>query len=1089
LSAGPKIVVLGMMTKMPVPGVVWQTVHYLVGLERLGYETYYVEAHARTPSMFMETEEDDGSGRAAAFIENVCRRFGFEGRWCYQALHDDGACYGLSQGELNRLYGSATLLVNLHGGTQPLPEHTATGSLIYLETDPVQLQAELHSGFQESIDFLDPHCAFFTFAGNYGQPDCGLPVSDRFQFLPTRQPVVLDLWHPTAGVGDSFTTVGNWKQPWRDVTYEGETYSWSKHNEFPMIVELPERVDQRFQVALAGCEGDEKAVLEQHGWEVSDPAESCGDIDSYRHWIRASRAEFTVAKDQNVRLRTGWFSDRSATYLAAARPVVTQDTGFGSSIPAGEGLFGYSTLDEAVAAVEAISSRYEFHSAAATALANEYFDAGRVLTEMLEKVGISPPTARQSRVRAWGASIPADLDLQPVSRRPLELRDATVAAVLQLEARARPRASIVIVTLDNLVCTKLCCESLLANTEIGSYELIVVDNGSSSETRAYLARLESRDSQVRVFLNDENRGFAPAVNQGLSEATGEILVLLNNDTVVPPGWLPRLARHLDDPDLGLVGPVTNRIGNEAEIDVRYQTYGEFVELAEARAAERAGQRSELRTATMFCVAFRRELLESIGVLDERFEVGLLEDDDYSTRAREAGFKVVCAEDVLVHHFGEATFGALVPTGEYNRLLDANKQRYEEKWGAPWEPYERREEPGYAGLVAQVQAVVREAVPKGAAVLVASGGDDELLRVGARRSQHFPQADHRQYAGHYPADDEEALAHLDELKRQGAEFIVFPETASWWLDFYGALRHDLEQGGVVVRREGVCVIYKLGQPRPAERRPEVVGGIAVLGSLRSGTSLVAGLLELLGVNLGPPGQMQEPSGATPTGFREHRNVIQLNEEILSRFGGAWHHPPELQDRWEEDPGLDDLRGRALDLIGALGNRGQWGWKDPRTCLTLPFWQSLVPSLACVVCLRHPLDAARSLAFHASAQRNLAAPLDDALDLWLRYTHDVLRHTEGKARAIVFPDDLVYDWHAELPRLARFVGTVAEPDVEADVATFVDSALWHHRNVDVELDAQRPLAHESFRVYESLRREYGPGPDPGAALAASQDGSAG
>jgi hypothetical protein len=191
-----KIVLLGMMTKMPVAGVVWQTVHYLVGFQRLGYEVYYVEAHARTPSMFMEAKGDDGSGKAATFIANVMKRFDLGDRWCFHALHEDGRYYGLSEKQIKQLYTEATLIINLHGGTQPLPEHAAGGRLVYLETDPVALQIELYDDLQETVDFLAPHCAFFTFGENYGNPDCKLPVSERFHFRPTRQPVVLDFWQP-----------------------------------------------------------------------------------------------------------------------------------------------------------------------------------------------------------------------------------------------------------------------------------------------------------------------------------------------------------------------------------------------------------------------------------------------------------------------------------------------------------------------------------------------------------------------------------------------------------------------------------------------------------------------------------------------------------------------------------------------------------------------------------------------------------------------------------------------------------------------------------------------------------------------------
>jgi hypothetical protein len=184
-----KIVVLGMMSRMPVAGVVWQTVHYLVGFERLGYDVYYVEAHGLSPSPLMRSKDDDGSARASAFISGVLRRFDLGDRWAYHALRTDGRVHGLSRGQLDALYDSATLIINLHGGTVPLPEHAATGRLVYLGTDPVDLEVELDEGRQSVIDFLAPHCAFFTFGENQGHPDCLLPVSERFRFLPTRQPV------------------------------------------------------------------------------------------------------------------------------------------------------------------------------------------------------------------------------------------------------------------------------------------------------------------------------------------------------------------------------------------------------------------------------------------------------------------------------------------------------------------------------------------------------------------------------------------------------------------------------------------------------------------------------------------------------------------------------------------------------------------------------------------------------------------------------------------------------------------------------------------------------------------------------------
>jgi glycosyltransferase involved in cell wall biosynthesis len=389
-ASARRLVLLGMMAKTPVPGVVWQTLHYLIGFRRLGFDPYYVETHARTPSMLMESESDDSSQRAAGFIEEVMRRFDMGDRWAYHALHDDGRCFGLSDTRLRDLYKEAELVINLHGGTKPHAELCAAERLVYLETDPVRLQIELHDGVQSSFEFLEPHSAFFTFAENLGRPGCELPVCERFPFRPTRQPVVQDLWAGRAnGEPELITTVGNWQQGWRDVRFRGEDYRWSKDLEWMKFVDLPRRTGKRFELALSGYQPRHREYLEKHGWVVRDALAFGNDADAYRDYIAASRAEFTVAKDQNIRFRSGWFSDRSATYLAAGRPVITQDTGFDCSLPTGEGLFAVSDIEEAAAAVEAIEADYGHHKQAAADIAREYFDAERVLGQLLQDAGVS----------------------------------------------------------------------------------------------------------------------------------------------------------------------------------------------------------------------------------------------------------------------------------------------------------------------------------------------------------------------------------------------------------------------------------------------------------------------------------------------------------------------------------------------------------------------------------------------------------------------------------------------------------------------------------------------------------------------------
>jgi hypothetical protein len=386
--ARKKIVVLGMMARMPVAGVVWQTVHYLIGFQRLGYEVYYIEAHATTPTMFLNDLDHDGSDKAATFLDGVLRRFDLGHRWAFHALHTDGRSYGLSSQQLAQLYDSAQWIINLHGGTLPLPEHCATNRLIFLETDPVQVQIELAEDNAQTIEFLDSHCAYFTYGENYGRPNCMLPVSERYPFRPTRQPVVLDFWRENATPpGPMFTTVGNWRQRQRELVFAGECYTWSKHHEFLKFVELPSRVEQGFELALSKYDASDREMLEGKGWNVRHALDFSTDLDDYRSYISRSRGEFTVAKDQNVRLRSGWFSDRSATYLAAGRPVITQETGFSDFLPTGAGLFAFSVIEEIIEAVMAINADYETHSRAAKQVAREYFDSDIVLSRLLDELG------------------------------------------------------------------------------------------------------------------------------------------------------------------------------------------------------------------------------------------------------------------------------------------------------------------------------------------------------------------------------------------------------------------------------------------------------------------------------------------------------------------------------------------------------------------------------------------------------------------------------------------------------------------------------------------------------------------------------
>jgi GT2 family glycosyltransferase len=820
------IVLLGMMTKMPVPGDSWQTLHYLLGFRRLGYDVTYVEAHARAPAPFMNTPRDPGTTRAAAFLRELMSRHGLADRWAYHALHEDGACYGMSLTALRRAYESASAIVNLHGGTAPLDEHVATGRLVLVATDPGLLEIELWEGRPETLRFLDAHCAAFTFGENYGRPVSGLPFSNRSALLPTRQPVVPELWEGAAPAGARYRTVANWRQRGREFGFGGEWYEWSKDLEFAKILDVPRRSRLEFELALSNTTDEDVAMLASHGWFVRDAGAFGTSTDPYRCFIQESRGELTAAKDQNVRLRTGWFSDRSATFLAAGRPVVTQDTGFGETLPIGRGLFAFTDMDSALAALDAIESDHAAACRAASEIAREFFDYRVVLAHLLANAGIDGPRA-PSVPRARVHPFNRELILEPVSRRPLRLADETVreliARPLPTSASDRvplrdpiarsaggPCASVIVVTWENLALSRLCLESLLAHTRGVPFEVIVVDNASGDGTPDYLQSLAGVDPRARLILNERNDGFARACNQGARAALGDVLVFLNDDTVLPPDWLRRLVAHVGHPNVGAASAVTNRIGTDAEVTERARTLGEFLDRAARRRTSHAGEARAVDMLPLFCLALRRDAWSRVGPLDESFGRGLFEDDDYSARLRAAGYRLVCAEDVLVHHFGEASFGRLVSDGTYAALFEDNRRRFESKWGREWRRPSRSSDEQYRMLIDRIRARVSECVPVGTTVAVVSRGDDALLDLAGATAWHFPLAPDGRWAGHYPADVAAAVEQVEAVRLAGAEYLLLPQPAFWWLDHYAGLGDHLLRNGEEVACTPDLRLYRLGE---------------------------------------------------------------------------------------------------------------------------------------------------------------------------------------------------------------------------------------------------------------------------------------
>ncbi|MCB9461510.1 MAG: glycosyltransferase [Anaerolineaceae bacterium] len=245
-----------------------------------------------------------------------------------------------------------------------------------------------------------------------------------------------------------------------------------------------------------------------------------------------------------------------------------------------------------------------------------------------------------------------------------------------------PMFSIVIVTWKNLDLTQQCVESIFRNTDYPNYEIIVVDNASDDGTPDYLKSLAAREDRVKVILNDENRGFAAANNQGIQLAEGENVLLLNNDTIVTRGWLTGLGRYLRDEKIGMVGPVTNFVGNAARIDVPYKTVEDMETFANDWMRDHHGESFEIDMLAMFCVAMRRSLIDEIGLLDESYGIGMFEDDDYAERTKAAGYDIICARDIFIHHHGQASF-KLLPEDEYQALWESNQSYYEGKFDKKW----------------------------------------------------------------------------------------------------------------------------------------------------------------------------------------------------------------------------------------------------------------------------------------------------------------------------------------------------------------------------------------------------------------------
>jgi len=385
-----RLIMLGAMGGIPFAGMAWEALHYLEGLRRLGHDVFYVEDTNAWPYDPALDSSSPDCAHALDYIARVMAWAGLADRWAYRAAEPDGSIYGLSEADFQQLFNDADALINWGGSTILRDEHRRVPVRAFLETDPGGGEILAAKGDPAAIALLTAHTHFFSWAENLGTPDCRLPPG-LVAYQTTHMPVVLDWFPPTESHsprGDNpgwlrFTTVANWYQP-GEVEWQGEVYTWSKHNPFLRYIDLPRCLGQPVELALGSADDAAVELLASHGWRVVDAAPFGKDLLPFREYIFDSDGEFTVAKDVYGRLRTGWFSDRSAYYLAAGKPVITQDTGIGRFLPTGEGLFTFNTMDEILDAFERIHSDYAHHSKAARGIAEEHFRAETVLAKFVE---------------------------------------------------------------------------------------------------------------------------------------------------------------------------------------------------------------------------------------------------------------------------------------------------------------------------------------------------------------------------------------------------------------------------------------------------------------------------------------------------------------------------------------------------------------------------------------------------------------------------------------------------------------------------------------------------------------------------------
>lgn len=379
--AKPVAIVSGYLVGNPVGGHVLSILHYLVGLKKLGYDVVFAERFEWSNRCYNPRTgiRSDDPSDGIAEITGYFRELGL-GRLCYVDMN--GEYRGVSQAAMARLCRESAFLMSLWTVTW-LEEFVECKKRIFIDLDPGFTQFAMLPTPSRSTPWYASPLDFdvrFTYGTRIGKSDCPIPTHG-LDWLPTRPPIALELL-PVRHTPDApyFSTVMSWSNR-KPIVHEGIEYG-QKNVEFRRVANLPRRLGPIFEIALAG-DNVPREEIAAAGWHIADPREVTATIWAYRDYIAQSRGEFSVALNLYVRSRSGWFSDRTAAYLASGKPVIVQDTGFSESLPCGEGLLAFSTPDEATAGIEAVQRDYARHCKWAREIAEAYFDSNKVLRGVL----------------------------------------------------------------------------------------------------------------------------------------------------------------------------------------------------------------------------------------------------------------------------------------------------------------------------------------------------------------------------------------------------------------------------------------------------------------------------------------------------------------------------------------------------------------------------------------------------------------------------------------------------------------------------------------------------------------------------------